>query len=78
MSSSFQNINFIQAPIISDAKEIVPEALFSFMRFDAVIAQVLDVAILPVGMIPFKDVPVRIAHLLGAILSHGSETYNER
>lgn len=57
---------------------MVPEALFSFMRFDAVIAQVLDVTVLAVGTIPFEDVPVRIAHLLGAILSHRRETYNER
>jgi hypothetical protein len=54
------------------------EALFSFMRFDAVIAQVLDVTILSIGMIPFKDVPVRMSHLLAAILRQMRETYNER
>ena len=59
-------------------KELMREAFFSFMRFDAVIAEVLDVTVLSVGMIPFKDVPVRMSHLLAAILGQHREKYNKR
>ena len=48
------------------------------MRFDAVIAEVLDVTVLSVGMIPFEDVPVRMSHLSAVILGKRSEKYNKR
>lgn len=39
------------------------KTFFSFMRFDAVITEVLDITVFSIGMIPFEDVPVRMSHL---------------
>ena len=63
MSSSIYRINIIRAPIIFAVKELMEETFFSFMRFDAVITEVLDITVFSIGMIPFEDVPVRMSHL---------------
>jgi len=46
MSSSIYRINIIRAPIIFAVKELMKEAFFGFMRFYAVITEVLDVTVL--------------------------------
>ena len=63
MSSSIYRINIIRAPIIFAVKELMEETFFSFMRFDAVITEMLDITVFSIGMIPFEDVPVRMSYL---------------
>ena len=43
MSSSIYRINIIRAPIIFAVKELMEETFFSFMRFDVVIPEMLDI-----------------------------------
>jgi len=62
ISSSIQQVN-VKPAIIFSTEEPVQKTFFRFMRFDAVISEVLDIAVFSIGMIPFEDVPVRMSHL---------------
>ncbi len=59
VSPSFEQIDIIKTPVIAREEELVKKALFSFFWLNPVITQVLDVTTFRLGIIPFKDVPVR-------------------
>jgi hypothetical protein len=57
-----QDVNVIVSPLIKPIIIFVKETFFRFVRLNAVIAQMLNVAILFVLIIPFKLIPARFSH----------------
>lgn len=65
--ASIQEINVIITPFIAAIIIIVEETFFRFFRLDAVVAQVLNIAVFFVRIIPFKSVPTKLCRH-GALL----------
>jgi hypothetical protein len=59
---SVKHVHVIKPSLIERNIEFVKETFFSFARLDAMISQVLYIAILLVGIIPFKSIPVGVDH----------------
>lgn len=63
IGSSVQHEHIVKAALVTCVEEVMAKTLFSLVSFDIVITQVLNVAVLLLRVVPFKDVPVRLSHL---------------
>ena len=57
--SAIEDADVFETPFVASDSKIVEKAFLRFFRFDVVIAQMLDIPILLVFIIPFEGVPVR-------------------
>src|ERR1051325_353614 len=64
ISPSIQHVDIIEATLISSKTVVMEKAFFGLMRFNTMVAQMLDIPILLVFRIPFKLVPARFRHQL--------------
>jgi hypothetical protein len=62
VSSPIDNLHVTKGSVVRRDAVFVKEAFLSFVGFDAVVAKMLDIAILPTGIVPFKSVPAVFSH----------------